>query len=379
MTHLADAFRAKESRVSRTIVAIDLTDSTAMKERETEAMWLTTYAWFFDMLATTMSEHSGQIVKYLGDGAMAVFPDDNAADAINWAIKVQEGLAEARGDKTIGCACSVGIAYGDVVEFDKADSDGVIRKDYIGTVVDRAFRLCSAANANAVFVDLDTITAAAMNRVQSKVGATAPKRKAAEYQGAVESVRAKGFPKPIEYHEILWHTSRFSVRPATATNLSRQEPAVETVNASPELKRESGTESPWRLGRVSMWNSAKAFGFVRLDEEDFYFNAPLLFRGDKPVARGDEVWFIPTDASQKNRLAKHVVKLGAFLEGKLDRVHDKGFGFVHCKTDDGELYRIFVFLGQTGPWQPGTEIEFEVERGRKNDFCGHKPQVRRAA
>lgn len=377
MSQLEDAFRSKESRVTKTIVAIDLTDSTSMKEREPETNWLTTYSWFFEQLATTIGQH-GRIVKYLGDGAMAVFTEDNAAEAINWAIRVQEALAEARGERRVSCDCSVGIAYGEVVEFDLPGMPEY--KDYIGTVVDRAFRLCAAANANAIFVDLDTITAAAMNRVTSRVGATYPKRKAAEYQGPMESVRAKGFSKPIEYHEILWHTSRFSVRPATATDLSRKESVPEhgtPIAPAPGVQpRPESAESPWRSGFVTNWDQNRDFGFVKSNEEEFYFNSSLLFRHTQPVQRGDEVWFIPTDAKQKNRLAKDLISIGAMLDGRIDRVNPKGFCFVVSQADSGEQYRFFIFLGESSGWDPGMDIEFEVERSRRNDIAGRNARVK---
>lgn len=96
MALLEDTFRDPKSRTTKTIVAVDLTNSTSMKKEQPEANWLTTYAWFFDMLRETIDQQgNGKIVKYLGDGAMAVFGEDNAVDAINWAIKVQEAIAEA--------------------------------------------------------------------------------------------------------------------------------------------------------------------------------------------------------------------------------------------------------------------------------------------
>ena len=42
--------------------------------------------------------------------------------------------------------------------------------------------MCSVADARAIFVDVETITAAAMHRVKSRVGeATSPRRTAHEY------------------------------------------------------------------------------------------------------------------------------------------------------------------------------------------------------
>ena len=45
----------------------------------------------------------------------------------------------------------VGMATGEVREFDMSE-DSVV-KDYLGSIVDRAFRLCNAANAKCILVD----------------------------------------------------------------------------------------------------------------------------------------------------------------------------------------------------------------------------------
>src|SRR6266567_313380 len=100
MSSLHQVFMEAKSRVVKVIVAIDLTNSTSMKEQEPEASWLTTYGWFFDLLRTTVGPE-GTIIKYLGDGAMTVFSENNAAEAINWAIRMQEEFAQARASNRI--------------------------------------------------------------------------------------------------------------------------------------------------------------------------------------------------------------------------------------------------------------------------------------
>ena len=62
MARLADTFASPNSRVTKTIVAVDLIGSTNMKEAHPEAQWLTTYGWFFDMLGKTIADYKGQIV-----------------------------------------------------------------------------------------------------------------------------------------------------------------------------------------------------------------------------------------------------------------------------------------------------------------------------
>ena len=157
MPTLTEASRM-QIRVVKVIVAVDLTNSTAMKERVPETAWLATYDWFFTLLGELATKLKGKIVKYMGDGVMAVFDQDAAAEAINWAIRVQEDILEAQEAMRVDCNCAIGISCGEVVEF--ATPEGAM--DYIGTIADKAFRLCSAAMARAIFVDTDTAANAAI-------------------------------------------------------------------------------------------------------------------------------------------------------------------------------------------------------------------------
>jgi class 3 adenylate cyclase len=382
MPLLADTFRARDSRVTKTVVAIDLTNSTAMKEQQPEANWLNTYAWFFDLLTTTLPT-TGKIIKYTGDGAMAIFGDDSPADAINWAIEVQESMAEAQEKKVVSCDCSIGIAYGEMVEFETADG----RKDYIGTTVDKAFRLCSVANSKAVFVDPDTCAAAAMNRVRCRIGlASVPRRTVADYQGQVESVKVKGFSNPVEYYEMLWGTTRYSVKPPIVTELSsgRMPPAAIAPPPVPASARVSPAPANppaaagWLRGVITSLNDR--FGFIKSQSgEDFWFNSTYLFRHAHSVRVSDAVWFIPANAltGAKNRRASAILPLGSVLDGKLERVSPQGYGFVLSPNDRGETKQFFVYLGDATPWSAGMEIEFRISENSKG-ISGVEPR-RKAA
>jgi hypothetical protein len=48
---LAETFGKPDSRVYCSLMFIDMTASTDMKERTPEASWLTTYGWFFDVIS----------------------------------------------------------------------------------------------------------------------------------------------------------------------------------------------------------------------------------------------------------------------------------------------------------------------------------------
>lgn len=360
MAQLALAEVFKEPRVTKSIVAVDLTNSTAMKEQQPEVAWLSTYAWFFELLGRTISNRRGMIVKYLGDGAMAVFDEEYPADAINWAIDVQEQIVDAQESKRAFFDCSIAITYGKVVEFDTPNGG----KDYIGTVVDKAFRLCSVANAKGVFVDTDTIIAAPMNRIQSRVGTNSmPRRTATEYQGAMQSAKVKGFSQPVEYHEILWASSPYGVRKEFVTNLSAKVEPPHTI--APQRTTTYKPALGWSTrGRVV--NFSEKFGFVRTAEgEDLWFNRDYLFLRNLSIKMGDEVWFNPVEPfkGRSDRRAMEVIPLGTELEGKIQKlVLAKGFAFVSCLSEQLEHKQIFLFLGKAdaADFQVGTSVRFTV-------------------
>lgn len=374
MAKLYDTFKAAESRVAKAIVALDLVNSTGMKQQQPEAAWLTTYGWFFDVLANTIEPSKGRVVKYLGDGGMVVFSDEHAAEAINYAIKVQEAIADAKASNRVSCECSIGIAYGDIVEFDTSEGG----KDYIGSVADRAFRLCSAANANAIFVDTETVTAAAMNRVLSRVGAsTAPKRKAVEYQGDVESTPAKGFAHPVRYHEILWASTRYGVRPEFVTKITEaQAPAERPVRAAGPAR---AAAVQWLRGRVV--KDAGTYGFIRSGEEDFWFNnTSQLFRRALTAKLGDDIWFTPAESlpGSKSRRATDVLPNGSLVDGRLEKVKAEGYGFALVTNQRGVARQFFIELGDATNWTPGMDVEFTIGENRLG-IAGKHPRERSAS
>lgn len=363
---LTNAF--KQPRVTRTTMVVDLVGSTRMKERDTEANWLMTYEWFFDLVGERVQEHHGTVVKYLGDGVLAVFPEEGPADAINCAIRIQEEMADAREQRRIDCECSIGMTYGPVVEFSPTEG----RFDYIGSLTDKAFRLSSAANGSAIFVDIETVDAAPMNRVASRIGLSIrPKRSISDYRGAQESVKAKGFTNPIAYHEILWADRRYSVRPEFVTKLSNDDPPPQktpavALQAPVSTGVQTAANAGWTRGLVE--RGLNRFGFIRAaNGEAFWFSADTLFRRDAIPDEAEDVWFLPAPAltGATNRRALDVIPLGAVFEGVLQVVKPEGYGFAVCVNQRAERRQLFVSLDSRTAWAAGMPIEFTVEENKK--------------
>jgi class 3 adenylate cyclase len=206
-----DAFQSPESRVERTIVFVDLVDSTGMKEREPESSWVPTIAWLYRAISDQVQRGgAGQIVKFLGDGVMIAYVD-GATQAINDAIGIQETIRDAVFERRVRLECACALASGEVVAFLDAQQN----EDYLGLVVDRAARLCSIASAQAIFVDARTIASAQLNKVRSSVG-VALRRSIEDYCGAGERAGLRGFVEPVRYHEIRWDQGLFGPKPHIA-------------------------------------------------------------------------------------------------------------------------------------------------------------------
>ncbi|MGH2731588.1 MAG: adenylate/guanylate cyclase domain-containing protein [Actinomycetota bacterium] len=205
---LKETFTSRESRVYRVMMFVDMTDSTAIKERETEAHWLTTYGYFFDLVGREIGPEP--TVEYLGDGILAAYEDADAAEAINAAIRIQEKLANDNEDRIVCCRCSIGVSAGEVIAYRDPRGAG----HYIGTVVDRAFRLCSHARPKAILVDKATVDTAAMNRVKAAAGKRLRKGTVEDYVGELQLVTLKGFRAPVRYYEIWWDRTRYGVASA---------------------------------------------------------------------------------------------------------------------------------------------------------------------
>lgn len=368
MATLTESFRSPTSRVTRVMVVIRLVNSTVMKQQGPEAAWLPTYGWFFDLLTETIPGFHGILVKYIDNGAVATFNDDQATDAINWAIRVQEEILAAQDSNVIACDCSIGIACGSVVRFQTPLGND----DYIGEVADRAFLLCLAANGKAVFVDHECVLSASMGRVISRVGELPPRRRPNDYLGDLQTVTGGGFQKPVGYHELLWAKARYGVSAPFVSDLTKQ---VDKQLSSPALFTERST---WMKGRVKTFNVERGYGFIDDEHgESFWFNAGCCFNNDAIPGYRDDVWFIPKEPlpNARNRRATDVVSLGSSLSGELDKVFPQGYGFAGCITNRNERRLIFVNLGNASQWKIGDQIEFTVGENSKG-MAGDNPRMR---
>lgn len=367
---LSEVFNSQESHASGAVMFVDMSDSTAMKEQESEATWLTTYAWFFDLVRDNVIETEGHIVKYLGDGAMVYYEMKNVANAINAAIKIQEELKKADRNKRVYITCSIGISTGKFRTFQTPE--GV--RDYIGSVVDRAARLGSSASAMAIFVDRSTINSAMMINVESKLGELLDWG-VDDYTGNQQKISLKGFNQPVLYHEIKWDQQLYGIKSDVVTDAAeehvKRNPIAPDVAIEPViLPAKTGVLT---TGVVKRWIADRNFGFIssKLDGEEFYTNLQNT-HANKALIVEQEVMFIPHDSigNSKYRLAHFVVLLGEKYSGLITRLSArdsaKQIATISIFDTNNSSIDFFAFLGTNqNQLAKGDTVEFYAAQNEK--------------
>jgi class 3 adenylate cyclase len=172
---------AAQSRKVVTVVFADLVGSTAVEERmdpESVRRWLDRV---YDVLRTEVERHDGRVVKFLGDGVMAVFGvphvrEDDAARAVAAAVSMQDAVADLGRVEGHHIGLKVGVNTGEVVV--TADDD-----DVVGDAVNVASRLEQAAGAGQVIVGESTFR---LVRLGAQLRALPP----LELKGKAEPVHA---------------------------------------------------------------------------------------------------------------------------------------------------------------------------------------------
>ncbi|RKN23860.1 adenylate/guanylate cyclase domain-containing protein [Micromonospora musae] len=361
-SHYSSLFnQALQDAPHKVVLFVDMVGSTDLKLRSPEVEWLPTMGRFLDLVDEAVRKHGGTVVKYLGDGVLAVFGDEQAANAINAAIMIQESLeADNDGNRLRNCQCRVGLATGKVVEYE--GPGGVV--DYVGTVVDLAARLSNAASAGAIWADMATTDAANLNKISSRVG-RALKRGSREYVSEHEQkVDLKGFAKSIIYKEVIWAQASKGVSNEVTTMMADRaanqrrsdEPAQRTVE-----------------GTVTSWMAEPGRGFIRTtDEGDFYVDRRFLGGGGTDLTVGRTVMFIPRPATRADGrpVAGCTVQDGQQVTGQFVTLHDR-YGFIRLADSSGNPMNIFVYLGaKATTYEIGQAVTVTLAPGRRGGLQG---------
>jgi len=127
-----------------TLLFSDVEDSTSLTEAAGDAEWALTIRRHLKSVKSAVERHNGTLVKTLGDGAMASF--GSVTDALRCALELQDLVTDSP------FKIRIGVHTGDAIQ-----ADG----DYIGTTVNKAARIASAAEPGEIVVSSVTAEIAA--------------------------------------------------------------------------------------------------------------------------------------------------------------------------------------------------------------------------
>jgi class 3 adenylate cyclase/cold shock CspA family protein len=384
-TQLRDSFADPQSREDHSVVFIDQVGSTAMKEQQPESNWLPGLGWLYDTVTTiAMQGNPDAEIKYLGDGIMITFDSDRATEAVNVAIQVQESINDANLGRTgakgaVDFTCSVGVGTGPVVAF-LTPTGG---RDYVGTVVDKARRLCDAASPKGILIDRATAAAANIMRIASRVG-TALGRTPEQYQGDVQRIPLKGFDQPVDYYEVFWDQQLHGLKSEGVTSSADRMRAVAAPAAGPAGSSLSvvrpagkpGSPEERHVGEVTCWKPESNFGFIRDQRtgEDFYFRGGhMVYPEDatESLAVGSRAVFLATGRTDNNRrrFAIAILLVGEYAEGTLRLPEGKAHGWLRVTDELGNSHHVFTPRASVSQYAPGTVLSFRVGSNEKGGIA----------
>ena len=170
-----------ESR-KKAVLFVDVCGSTAFFDRYGEVAGHSMVQRCFQVIVPAVEKHTGRIVKYMGDGFLAVFED--ATGAIGAAAAMHSALADDNATRPEAARVRIhsGIGVGSVVERD----DG----DVFGDAVNVAARVQNVAGPDQVYVTRDGV---------DELSPSAPIK-----TRPVGRFPLRGKDEEVELHEVMW-------------------------------------------------------------------------------------------------------------------------------------------------------------------------------
>lgn len=353
-----------------TVMFMDMRNSTGQKFEKSLTAWVHEFMKMYRVIDGRLDQCQFPFVlKFDGDGVSVWADSVHAHHLVNLAASILSdfsNLGTARDGQPTGeidFQVAAGIATGGA--FRLRTKYGTI--DHLSSVVDRAARLCSAASAQALFVDPLTVNAANMTQVTSPLGEMLH-RTPEQYLGEKQSVQLKGIPEPVEYYEILWDKQLHGVRSAVVTELSTTPPAQSVLSQLSSVPPQVVGKNDQCTGVMKVWMADRGYGFVTApDGEDFHVSSrALLYDEDvQHLKCGSQIVFIPADAAVagKSRRAVSVVVVGQDAEGRISFIHpEKPFGFIVSTDDRGNDLRFHMVVDAKlrGSLKVGDDVAFQV-------------------
>ncbi len=101
---------------------------------------------YFDVVATSVLKHKGEVLKFIGDGLLAAFnidgnsPASACCQALHAALAALDGLTTANEEREVPLEAGVALHYGDVV-YGNIGSEARLDFTVIGAAVNEATRI----------------------------------------------------------------------------------------------------------------------------------------------------------------------------------------------------------------------------------------------
>jgi class 3 adenylate cyclase len=173
--------------VQATVVFTDLHGSTAVFEALGNARATETITKITNWIAKQCEQSNGRVVKTLGDGVLALFPD--GASAVRAVVELQRVHFKRmfRIPKDTAMPIRIGLASGDVE---------LVAGDCYGDAVNVAARLCDLCGPNQIWAD-----AASLNKVSEAQGVTFR---------ILGPINIRGRAEPCTVYQIEWREEEVS-------------------------------------------------------------------------------------------------------------------------------------------------------------------------
>ncbi|MDU9005131.1 DUF427 domain-containing protein [Sedimentitalea todarodis] len=139
--------RGDGDEIDAAIMFCDLHDSTRLAETLDRTAYIALLNQFFETTSTIIHDHGGEVLKFIGDAVLAVFPaGDDAKMACSQALEAARAIVDHSADREDPASahqyeCSIGIAFGRVTYGNVGSRE---RLDF--TVIGQAANLASRLN-----------------------------------------------------------------------------------------------------------------------------------------------------------------------------------------------------------------------------------------
>ncbi len=231
--------------VDTTVVFADLTGSTGVFETLGNAKATEAVTRLTQWIAKVCSAHDGRVVKMLGDGVLALFP--NAINAVEAAVEMQSSHQKRLQNwpESVRMQLQIGMAAGDIVEVDG---------DCYGDAVNVASRLSDLSGADQIWANDAVIDQLAHTGMRYR---------------SLGPVAIRGKAEPMPVYRIEWEdeSSEFLTVQASLQSLA---PVAEKAGLQIELS--------WLDVRRTFFEEALPIRLGRTPENEFMVNDPRVSR-----------------------------------------------------------------------------------------------------